>query len=124
MLWHLGVLRRTEIPAAHSQSIRFELKPIKDVNKADIEAIRDARRRAGPEAIAARDQWEAEAAERAKHDQKMDRPKPRLLPGSKGGEVGINRLLERLRHLFSWAIEEGYIDSTPFKRGGQVVVQL
>src|SRR5439155_23796451 len=38
--------------------------------------------------------------------------------------VGINRLLERLRHLFSWAIIEGYIDSTPFKRGGQVVVKL
>jgi integrase len=54
----------------------------------------------------------------------MDRPKPRLLPGNKGGEVGINRLLERVRHLFSWAIVEGYIEQTPFRRGGQVIVKL
>jgi integrase len=124
MLWHLGVLRRTEIPAARGQSIRFDEKPIKDVSKADIEAVRDARRRAGPIAVAARQQWDAEAAELAKRNQPMDRPKPRLLPGVKAGEVGINRLLERARHLFAWAIEEGYIDATPFKRGGQVVVRL
>ena len=123
MLWHLGVLRRTEIPAAHGQRIRFEQKPIKDVTKADIEAIRDARRRTGSEAVAARDQWEREAAT-LKPGQTMDRPKPRLLPGAAGGEIGINRLLERARHLFSWAIEEGHIESTPFKRGGQVVVRL
>jgi integrase len=47
-----------------------------------------------------------------------------MLPGTAGGEIGINRLLERARHLFSWAIEEGYIESTPFKRGGHVVVRL
>jgi integrase len=123
MLWHLGVLRRTEIPAAHGQHIRFEQKPIKDVTKADIEAIRDARRRAQIGAVAARDQWEREAAALTP-GLTMDRPKPRLLPGAAGGETGINRLLERARHLFAWAIEEGYIDATPFKRGGQVVVRL
>jgi hypothetical protein len=58
MLWHLGVLRRTEIPAAHGQHIRFERKPFKDVTKADIEAIRDARRREQIEAVSAREQWE------------------------------------------------------------------
>jgi hypothetical protein len=124
MSWHLGVLRRTEIPGSHGQQIRFEQKPSKEVTKADIEAIRDARRRAGSEAIAARQRWDIEAAERAREGKTMDRPKPRLLPGAAGGEIGINRLLERARHLFSWAIEEGYIESTPFERGGQVVVRL
>jgi integrase len=40
------------------------------------------------------------------------------------GIVGTNRLLERLRHLFNWAIGEGHIERTPFKRGGVTVVKL
>jgi integrase len=40
------------------------------------------------------------------------------------GIVGTNRLLERLRHLFNWAIGEGYIERTPFKRGGVTIVKL
>ena len=124
MLWHLALLGRTEIPGAHGQSVRFEMKPIKEVTKADIEAVREARRRAQLEARAAREQWEAEAAELAKRGKEMERPKPRLAPGCKGGEVGINRLLERVRHLFAWAIVEGYADHHPFKRHGEVVVKL
>ena len=42
----------------------------------------------------------------------------------KGGEVGINRLLARLRHVFSWAIEQGYVNETPFKRARQTVIKL
>jgi integrase len=123
MLWHLGVLRRTEIAAALGQRIRFEQRPIAAVTKADVEAVRDARRRAHSEAVAARAQWERDAVA-LKPGQTMGRPKTRLLPGTADGETGINRLLERARHLFAWAIEEGYIESTPFKRGGQVVVRL
>jgi integrase len=40
------------------------------------------------------------------------------------GIVGTNRLLERLRHLFNWAIAEGYIDHTPFRREGVTVIKL
>jgi integrase len=40
------------------------------------------------------------------------------------GEVGINRLLARLRHVFSWAIRNGYTDATPFRRHGETVVTL
>ncbi len=36
----------------------------------------------------------------------------------------MNRLLARLRHLFNWAIAQGYVDATPFKRHGVVVVRL
>lgn len=53
-----------------------------------------------------------------------DRKAIRVRPGAKHGEVGINRLLARLRHVFSWAITEGYVTDTPFKRHGVTVVKL
>lgn len=40
------------------------------------------------------------------------------------GTIGCNRLLARLRHLFNWAIAEGILDQSPFKRGGVTVVKL
>ena len=46
------------------------------------------------------------------------------MPRAKNGEVGCNRLLSRLRHLFNWAIADGYLDRTPFKRHGVTVVKL
>jgi integrase len=38
--------------------------------------------------------------------------------------VGTNRLLSRLRHVFSWAIAEGHVTETPSKRGPVSVVKL
>lgn len=40
------------------------------------------------------------------------------------GIIGCNRLLARLRHLFNWAIAEGILEQSPFKRGGVTVVKL
>ena len=102
MEWHLGVLRHGEVPAAGRTTIRLEHKPLTSISKADVEAIRDGRR--------------AQAKACASTE--------RVRPGCKGGEVGINRILARLRHLFSWAIAEGYTTETPFKRYGVTVVKL
>ena len=44
--------------------------------------------------------------------------------GRTGGETGHNRLLERCRALFNWAIANGYLDHSPFVRGGVAVVKL
>jgi integrase len=44
--------------------------------------------------------------------------------GAKMGETGINRLLARLRHLFSWAIVEGHTERTPFKKNGETAIKL
>jgi integrase len=48
------------------------------------------------------------------------RPKGR----AKRGLVGANRALRRVRHFFNWAIEEGYVTATPFKRHGVAVIRL
>ena len=92
------VLRRAEIPAAQGTTVRLEQKPIDGITKADVEAVRTWRR--------------AELAA------------GKSRPGAKGGEAGINRLLARLRHVFNWAIAEGYLSATPFKRGPVSVVKI
>jgi hypothetical protein len=33
-------------------------------------------------------------------------------------------MLSRLRHMFNWAIERGYLDAHPFKRHGRTVIRL
>ena len=87
----VALARRAEIPAAHGTTVRLEEKAIDAITKADIEAVRAWRR--------------AELAA------------GRSRPGAKGGEAGINRLLLTVRHLFNWAIGEGFLLDTPFKRG-------
>lgn len=94
----VAVARRAVIPAAQGATVRVEQKAIADVTKADIEAIRAWRR-----------------AEQAAGKSRA---------GRKGGAVGINRLMARLRHLFTWAVEEGYLVQTPFLRGHIPVVKL
>jgi integrase len=94
----VAVLRRAEIPAAGGSTVRLEQKPIDAITKADVEAVRTWRR--------------AELAA------------GKSRPGAKGGEAGINRLLSRLRHVFNWAIAEGYLSATPFKRGPVTVVKI
>ena len=49
---------------------------------------------------------------------------PRRVGAAKGGRVGADRALKRLRHLFNWAIEKGYVDRTPFKRHGVTLVHF
>jgi integrase len=94
----VSMLRRSEIPAGQRSTVRLEAKAISDITRADVEGVRTWRR-------------QEQAAGRSK-------------PGTKSGEVGTNRLLSRLRHLFSWAIAEGYVESTPFKRGSVTVVKM
>ena len=102
MEWHLGVLRRAEVPAAGRTTVQLEHKILSTITKADVEAIRDGRR------AAAKESGSADGV--------------RL--GCKDGEVGINRLLARFRHVFSFAVAEGYLTASPFKRHGVTVVKL
>ena len=94
----IALLRRAEIGAANGAVVRLEAKALDVIVRADVEAVRAWRR--------------------------MQQAAGKSRPGTKGGEVGTNRLLSRLRHMFSWAIAEGYIEDTPFKRGPVSVVKL
>ena len=126
MRYHIAALRRAEIPGPNGTHIRLETKPAGSVTKVDIEAIRDTRRR---QAEQARVEWAAYDAayesylEADQRSVKPCRPSSRR-PAVKDGEVSSNRLLARLRHIFSWAIEAGHFDATPFKRGGVTVIHL
>ncbi len=42
--YHLNLIRVVEVPAAHSSTVKLEAKPVDAVTKADIEAVREARR--------------------------------------------------------------------------------
>jgi integrase len=93
----IAMLRRAELPAANDATVRLEAKPIDAITRADVEAVRAWRRQ-----------------------QQTSKGRP----GVKGGEVGTNRLLSRLRHLFAWAIAEGHLVETPFKRGSVSIVRM
>ncbi len=41
---------------------------------------------------------------------------------ARGGRVGADRALKRMRHLCNWAVEKGYAERTSFKKGNGVVV--
>jgi integrase len=110
---HLAVLLRSMVPAANGASIALRNKPIAEITRADVEAVRAGRRRAY-----------AKLAGTAS-DGPVERESPKVKrPGPKGGEVGLNRLLARFRHLFTWAIQQGYVTSTPFRLNGVSVVKL
>lgn len=51
-------------------------------------------------------------------------PSKRAQSGNKGGAVGTNRLLTRLRHMFALAIENDLTDVSPFVRNGRTVIAL
>lgn len=100
---HLGILRDIAIPDTAGRVVQLADKPMHAVTDADVDAVRRVRRDAMSVPLHA---------------------DPRRRPGSKGGEVGINRLLARLRHLYNWAIKKRYVEHTPFRRNGVVVVAL
>ena len=95
---HIAVLREAESPGAHGASVKLATKPIEAITRADVEAVRTWRR--------------------------LQQATGKSRPGNKGGECGTNRIVSRLRHVFSWAIAEGYLNETPFKRGPVSVIRF
>jgi integrase len=97
---HVALLRRAIIPAARGATVRLEDKPIAEIARADVEAVRTWRRE--------------------QHAARVGQSRPH----AKGGEAGTNRLLSRLRHLLGWAVVEGYLTETPFRRSGVAAIKL
>jgi integrase len=98
MTYMVDRLCRAEVPAGDGAKVRFDTLVLAEVTRADVEALRAwcrAQQQAGVTRV-----------------------------GAKGGETGVNRLLSRTRAFFNWAVAAGYLDATPFKRGGVPVVKL
>lgn len=83
--YYLAGLRATAVPSAHGTPVRLEDKPIDEVTTADI-----------------------------KHVVKVWKDRKKTLAGAKKGAVAERHLKQSARHLFNWAIEEGYATRTPF----------
>jgi integrase len=125
MEYHIGLLCRTMVPAGGGTMIRFGEKVMADVTADDVDAVREARRRAYRET--------AENVEKTRQGagdggdaEKVNRKAIRIRPGVKQGEVGINRLLARLRHVFTWAMTRRppSVHRTPFKQHGATLIHL
>jgi integrase len=50
--------------------------------------------------------------------------KGRTRTEQRGGPVGVNRCLGRLRAFYSCAVKEDYVTATPFKKGTEAIVEL
>ena len=121
---HIEVLRTTDVPGPARTRVCLADKSLAAITKADVEAIRTERREAVQRVLEEkRRRAEVDAEPKVEGQTPVQRePLPRL--GKKGGEVETNRLLARLRHMINWAIGEGWVDETPFKRHGVTVVKL
>lgn len=100
MEMHIRLARATEIPAANGTTVKLEAKPITAITAADLKALRIARVAAAQAAC---------ATTKRQH--------------VKGGETGANRLMQRVRHVFTWAIENDHLTDSPFRKGHVVVVK-
>lgn len=87
---------------------------------ARLEAARAKRKAAETPAAVAEAKAEVRAARAALKAVRV----PRLRSGVKDGEIGINRMLARLRHLCGWCVREGLTEHSPFKRAGYSVIAL
>jgi integrase len=117
----IDLVKRTTIPGANGSLVRFGDLIFEDVRRHHLDAFRDARRQVFREAE------RRAAARRAAIEagQKVPAPVGPERPGAARGETGINRTLEMLRHLFSWAVRHDYREhETPFRRKGEPDVEL
>jgi integrase len=111
---YLRIAREVEIPSANGSTIRFEAKRIAEITDENLEAVRNARRA----------QLRQAAERRHEARGKAERTGKIVLPGVKGGEVGIEHLMAVLRQLFKWAAAKALVASNPFKRNGEIVVKV
>jgi integrase len=99
---YVRILERLEISLGGDTTAQLGSRAFATITKADLEAAREARR----------------------HELARVAGKGRVRPGCKAGEVGIEHLMAIARQIWNWAIVEGYVEVTPFKRGGVSVIRV
>ena len=117
---HVRLLLQSGVDTAGRVRGALGAVPFRTITRVDLDGVFRARLDAVNDALAAARQVAALRAE--KRDVPADLLKPATLAGrsTKGGHVGLNRFKARVRHLFNWAIAQGYRDDTPFKRHRKV----
>lgn len=119
----LAAICRTPIPAAQGTTVRFGDIPMTELRTPHIEAFRDARRQL----------MQTKEAERLDRVAKLAQGVPTSalpavsseLPHRRGGEIGINRHLEVIRRVVSFAILRGHYEhESPFLRHGKSIVRF
>jgi len=97
----IAVIKRTRLERVDGQSLAFGDWLVRDITAGTLKGYQEARRTAVQEPATA------------------DRPRRR-----RGGEIAVNRNLALLSAMFNWAIKDGYVQTTPFKRDAKTVVKL
>jgi integrase len=100
--WNL--LIRTTIRRPNGGETRIGDIPVDALTRHDIEAFREVHRRVRTEKLTDRT-----GREKVVH---------------RGGPVGVNRCLLRLRAFYNWAIANEHVATTPFKRGSVSVIRM
>lgn len=117
MTWQVNTLATAVVTLPTGATVTLGTLALTAITKPVIEAFRVARRQAHEQAAALATQTEIPADQRK-------RVRVAAI-STKAGRVSTNRLLARLRHLFSWAIaEKGILDASPFSKGGVTVIKL
>jgi len=101
----------------------FGGRAIDAITKPMIEEFRLERRLAHEARLVTRAQVEALRASDKPVSADLTKEAQVAVRSTKAGRVSTNRLLERLRHLFAWAIEQEYTDTSPFVKGGKTVIK-
>ncbi len=100
--WNL--IMRTTIQRPNGVTVRVGDLDVKGVTRHDVEAFKAAH-------LVPRTETFADA-------------KGRTHIWRRGGPVGVNRCLGRLRAFYSWAVKEDYVVATPFKKGTETIVEM
>ena len=112
------------VPRPGNGTVRLGALPVAAITKPLIEAFRLTRRHdaeANVNALAAVERLKAEGAP-IPADLRERARRAKLAP--KSGRVATNRLLERFRRLYRWAIEQELLDASPFSRHGVAMIRL
>ncbi len=100
--WDL--ILRTEIDRTNGARVKFGDIDVSTVTRHDVEAFR--------------------TAHLVRRVETFTDSKGRAHTWQRGGPVGVNRCLGRLRAFYAWAVKEDHVSATPFKKGTEAVIVL
>jgi integrase len=104
--YKLDLMMRTDIRRSHGVNIGLGALNVADVTRHDIQAFIDVQRQPKVVEVGFNKSGRRGGVQR------------------RGGVVSTNRCLGRLRAFYNWAVVSGYVETTPFKKGGVNVIRL